>query len=235
MSENATIRIQYFTDVLCVWAYTAQIRLDELMKHFGHEIDISYHFMPIFGCTDRRIGEGWKDKGGFAGFCQHTREVCETFPHVEINQDVWAVNAPKTSASVHMFLKSIQLLEKKGIIDTERKEEFNNKTIFEEAAWRTRLAFFRDALDIGRQDEQMKIAASLDLPLDLLQEQMHNGEAMAELFCDIDLRDEFKVEGSPTYILNEGRQKLYGNVGYRIIEANVLEIINQPFHQASWC
>jgi len=36
-------------------------------------------------------------------------------------------------------------------------------------------------------------------------------------------------------LLNEGRQKLYGNVGYRIIEANVQEILHQPGNQASWC
>ncbi|MDH4274404.1 MAG: disulfide bond formation protein DsbA [Gammaproteobacteria bacterium] len=235
MSDTPRIRLHYFTDVLCVWAYTAQIRLDELMKNFGSQIDISYHFLPIFGCTERRIGDGWKTKGSFGGFCQHTREVCQRFPHVEINPNVWAVNTPKTSASAHMFLKSVQLLEKKRIIDDERHAEFNHKTRFEEAAWRTRLAFFRDARDVGRQDEQMAIAADLQLPLERVLEQMHNGEAMAAQFCDIELRDEFKVEGSPTYILNEGRQKLYGNVGYRIIEANVLEIMKQPFDQASWC
>lgn len=52
---------------------------------------------------------------------------------------------------------------------------------------------------------------------------------------DIELRDEFRVDGSPTYILNEGRQKLYGNVGYRIIEANLHEILKQPKVEASWC
>ena len=235
MSDSPVIRIHYFTDVLCVWAYTAQIRLDELLKNHGSSIDISYHFMPIFGCTDRRIGDGWKGKGGFGGFCQHTREVCQRFPHVEIHQNVWAVNTPKSSASAHMFLKSIQLLEKKGVIDHARRAEFQNRSLFEEATWRTRLAFFRDAHDVGRLDEQMNIAKGLNLPVEKIIEQMQNGEAMAEQFCDIELRDEYKVEGSPSYILNEGRQKLYGNVGYRIIEANVHEIMHQPTDQASWC
>jgi hypothetical protein len=33
------------------------------------------------------------------------------------------------------------------------------------------------------------------------------------------------IEGSPSFVLNEGRQKLYGNVGLRIIEAKIQEII----------
>jgi hypothetical protein len=35
--------------------------------------------------------------------------------------------------------------------------------------------------------------------------------------------------------MNEGRQKLYGNVGYRILDANVRELWERPQAQASWC
>jgi len=80
--------IQYFTDVLCGWAYLAQIRLDELIKHYGHEIEVSYHFIPIFGCTANRIGEGWKEKGGFSAFSQHTHEVCEAYPYVNLHAEI---------------------------------------------------------------------------------------------------------------------------------------------------
>ena len=80
-----------------------------------------------------------------------------------------------------------------------------------------------------------EIAKEMQLPLDKIKQVLDDGTALAEMSRDIELRDEFKVEGSPTYILNEGRQKLYGNVGYRIIEANLLEIIKQPAMEASWC
>jgi len=213
----------------------AQIRLDELKRLFSQEIDISYHFIPIFGCTEKRIGEGWRDKGGLSAFSAHTHEVCQSYPHVKLHKDIWKRNAPKTSASSHHFLKSIQLLENKGLISSQEQEQYDGKTIFEEVAWRTRLAFFQDAQDIGQLEVQMGIVRELGLPEEAIIDQMHNGEAMAELCRDIELRDEFKVEGSPSYILNNGRQKLYGNVGYRIIEANVLEILNMPFSQASWC
>ena len=49
-------------------------------------------------------------------------------------------------------------------------------------------------------------------------------------------RDRFKIEGSPTFVLNEGRQKLYGNVGYRVIEANIRELLRTPTAgEMSWC
>jgi len=43
------------------------------------------------------------------------------------------------------------------------------------------------------------------------------------------------VSSSPTLLLNEGRQRLVGNVGYRILEANVRELFERPGVQQSWC
>ena len=44
------------------------------------------------------------------------------------------------------------------------------------------------------------------------------------------------VQGSPTFILNDGRQKLYGNVGYGVLEANITELLRSPAAgAASWC
>ena len=37
--------------------------------------------------------------------------------------------------------------------------------------------------------------------------------------CHYQDADKMRIEGSPSIVLSEGRQKLYGNVGFRIIEA----------------
>lgn len=235
MESSAPVRIQYFSDVLCVWAYAAQIRLDELIEHFGPEVEVSYHFLPLFACTEERIGQRWKDRGGYAGYGEHVQQVCERFPHAELHPQVWSKTAPRSSASAHHFLKALQILEDDGQIDAGRRQEFDGRTFFEEAMWRVRTAFFRDSRDISTLECQLEIAAELDLPKDPIVELMTNGEAMASLFHDIELRDRFGVRGSPTYVLNEGRQLLYGNVGYRVIEANVQEILRRPEHEATWC
>jgi hypothetical protein len=51
----------------------------------------------------------------------------------------------------------------------------------------------------------------------------------------MELKDKYNLEGSPSYIMDNGRQKLYGNVGYHVIEANVRELLENPGGQASWC
>ena len=235
MSESTPVRIHYFTDVLCVWAYLAQIRLDELIKNYSLKIEISYNFVPIFGHTENRIGKGWKDKGGFDAFAKHIHQVCKAFPHIELHKDIWIKNAPKTSATSHLFIKAVQYLVNDGTISNECREDCGQKTLLEDFIWEVRLAFFRDIRDISQVDVLYDIAKSMQLPTDKIKQVINDGSALAELSRDIELRDEFHVDGSPTYILNEGRQKLYGNVGYRIIEANLLEILKKPAIEASWC
>ncbi len=230
-----TVEISYFSDVLCVWAYISQIRLDELQSNFGDQISVNYHFMPLFSATHYRIGEGWKDRGGFDGFAKHVHDSCADYPHVQLNPSLWKTHIPHSSAMTHHFLKSVQLLETKQKVSTSPVAQFKGKSQFEELTWRIRLAFFKEGKDISQLDLLLAIAKELALPTQGIVDQMNSGEAMAELFHDISLRDQYQLEGSPTFYLNQGRQKLYGNVGYKIIEANVLELLNKPKYNASWC
>ncbi len=230
-----TIRISYVSDVLCIWAYVAEARLDELRKEFGSSIELKYLFIPIFGATRYRIGEGRKDQGGFAGFGEHVREVAKGFPHVSVNERVWNEVAPTTSSTAHEMLCAARLLADEGVLDSARRDELGGRTVFEEATWQVRSAFFEQARDISDRDVLLDILGQAGVPTAAIEAKLKSGEAMAELCRDIELRDEYKIEGSPTYYLNEGRQKLYGNVGYRVVSANLRELLDQPGNQASWC
>ena len=53
--------------------------------------------------------------------------------------------------------------------------------------------------------------------------------------ADYQQADTLKLRGSPSFVLNEGRQTLFGNVGYRVLQANVEELLNRPDTDASWC
>jgi hypothetical protein len=45
-----------------------------------------------------------------------------------------------------------------------------------------------------------------------------------------------RIEGSSSFVLNEGRQKLYGNVGFHLMETNIRELLLAPrAYEASWC
>lgn len=222
--SNKPLQISYFSDVLCVWAYVAQIRLEELKKKFQDKIDIVPYHVTLFGDTEKRIGKGWEAKGGYDGFNKHVLHVCKDFSHLEINQNVWKTCRPKSSGTAHLFLKAVQLAT-----DTDMET-------LKSLEWEIRLAFFRDARDIGDIKELLDIAKKFDLSKEIIDNYLNDGSAMA-LFCsELAMREEFKLEGSPTYLLNQNRQKLFGNVGYKIMEANVAELLcDQGDKQASWC
>ena len=230
-----TIQISYVSDVLCVWAYVAEIRLEQLRKEFGHSMELEYRFIPIFGATRYRIGEGWKNRGGYAGFGAHVRKVAEGFPHVSVDERVWDDVAPTTSATAHETLCAVRLLQDEGVISADAREDLAGRSPLEEAIWRVRTAFFQQARDISDRSVLRDVLGEVGLPLAAVEAKVKSGEAMAEACRDIELRDQHGIEGSPTYYLNQGRQKLYGNVGYRVVSANLRELIEQPGHQTSWC
>ena len=178
---------------------------------------------------------GWGDRGGAAGYSRHVQKMAVRFDHIDIHPEIWTSNVPTTSVSCHLFLKAIQLLEKHGEVSAAPEERFDGKSVFEEAVWRCRLGFFRDLQDIADREIQEAMASDMALPLAAIRRQIDSGAAHAALCADFDAKDRQLVEGSPTFVLNEGRQKLYSNVGYRMVEASINELLADPGDQASWC
>ena len=46
--------IDYYTDVLCVWAWIAQRRIDELSAQFQQDIQLRYLYVDVFGNTQEK-------------------------------------------------------------------------------------------------------------------------------------------------------------------------------------
>jgi predicted DsbA family dithiol-disulfide isomerase len=220
------IHIFSFSDVLCIWAYIAQIRIDELKTTFQDQIEIEYHFVPVFGNAPEKLEKQWRDRGGLQGYSNHIQEVAKKFAHITVHPDIWTSVTPPSSTSCHLFLHAIQLLETKGLVEQQ---------MFEKATWAFREAFFTQLAKVGDRPVQFEIAEKLGLPVAAIQAQIDTGEAYAQLSKDFDLIKEHTVTVSPTLIFNEGRQRLNGNVGYRVIEANIRELLHNPSGEQSWC
>ena len=229
----AVVQVTYFSDVLCIWAYAAQARIDAVKEKFGDTVRLDYRFCSVFGDTARKITSTWRDKGEYAGFNAHLRTVSLQFPHIEVHPDIWLKTRPPTSASAHLFMAAVQQWKQKR----EREGESESATsIFDKVMWAFLCAFFRDCRDIARWDVQCELAEALGVDINAIKKSIHEGNAFAKLAMDYQDADKSRIEGSPSFVLNDGRQKLYGNVGFRIIEANIQELLRAPIgDQASWC
>lgn len=222
------VEISYYSDVLCIWAYVAERRLDELAAQFGDQIEIVPRYCSVFPDAWGKI----EAKGGFEHFNEHLKEVAARFPHIVVSDQVWLRGRPRTSASPHQFLKAIELVERS---DGAPLPAYLDR-LTTRAARDIRHAFFAEALDIGDWTVQRDIAARLGIDADVIERRLRSSEALAALVIDYGLAADNGIAGSPTFLMNDGRQKLFGNVGYRLLEANVQELLRGPAQDgASWC
>jgi predicted DsbA family dithiol-disulfide isomerase len=231
------VTVDYFSDVLCIWAFGGQIRVDELEKHFGDKVQLRYRFIPIFGSAMNNIEKNWAEKNGYEGFNEHLKTVASQWTHVSCHSRLWLDSRPATSMSAHVVLKAVWLLQEKGIVDGERHESLQGRTRFESFMWNIRRAFFEFGQNIAEFTVLKQLVAELEIDWDQIFQLIENGEAYAGLFQDEELKRQYCVQGSPCFVLNEGRQVLYGNVGYRIVEANINELLEREgrLEGASWC
>jgi len=224
------VDIEHFSDILCVWAYVSRVRIDAIKEKYGDVVHIKHRFCSVFGDTSTKIDMTWKGKGGYAGFNAHLRQVAGEFPHIEIHPDIWLNTRPSTSMSPHLFLKAVQLGEGDPTTRGQQPDTFDR------VMWAFRRAFFKECRDISRLDVQREIAAELGVNIGAVEKCIQSGGAFAALATDYQEAEKMRIEGSPSLVLNQGRQKLYGNIGFWLIEANVQGLMRTPASDdASWC
>jgi len=222
--------IDYYSDVLCIWSYATKIKIDEMKHQFSDQISINYRYTPLFVDMHAMLEKNWADKGGLQGYNKMMHKLNGMFPYVEVHPDIGLKNLPRSSASCHQFLKALDLMEQRSEI----KSDDPQSSLLEQADWLLRLGYFRDAQDISVHSYMMSIAEQLKIPLAPLETILTNGEAMAALAaCTTDDKQKM-IEGCPTFVFNESRQKLYGNIGYHIIEANIRALLEKPENKPVW-
>ncbi len=229
------VKIEYYSDVLCIWAYVAQRRIEQLIGTFGDRVELTSCACPVFPDAREKISRQWQSRGGFDGYSAHVRSVAEKFPHIEVHSDVWSRTIPRTSFAAHLFIKAVEIVEAQGDRSGSPQKPYLEK-LSSRAAWALRKAFFIEARDISDWDTHRDVAAELGVDYDRIDRAIRSSEALARLEADYNQGLAKDVKGSPTFLMNEGRQKLFGNVGYKLIEANVHEVLDgRNEGEASWC
>ncbi|TVZ39882.1 putative DsbA family dithiol-disulfide isomerase [Alteromonadaceae bacterium 2753L.S.0a.02] len=222
----AVIQVDHYSDVLCIWAYVSQVRVAELISEYAERVDVKFHFFPVFGDVPGKMQKSWAHRGGIAAYGEHVLSVAERFEHLKVAKDVWVKNTPQSSLPAHLFLSATQLLESEGALAPGSMASYMNSV---------REAFFVQTRDVSSRAELLAIAEESGLETVKLEQAIDSGRAHAVVCNNNAQAVEQGVNSSPTLIFNEGRQKLAGNVGYRIIEANIRELLENPAGQLSWC
>lgn len=223
----AAVRVLYFTDVLCVWAYLNQVRIDELRASMGEHVQIEPRFCSVFGDVPGKLEKNWGFRGGALAYGAHVQKVASEHTHVSVHEGIWGRVAPHSSLPAHLFLCAVRQLEADHQLEVDQ---------YYKVCWALREAFFRDARDVSQRSVLFEVAEEQSLARNPIERLLNSGCAHALLSEDDGLARKYDVVLSPSMILNEGRQRLNGNVGFRVIEANVRELMHKPqLDDASWC
>jgi predicted DsbA family dithiol-disulfide isomerase len=218
---SRSLVIDYYTDILCVWAWIAQRRIDELKHQWGDRVVLRHHCVNVFGDTAAKMAGQWADRGGYEGFADHVRSSAAAYEEAPVHAGLWRNVRPATSGTAHLVLKAAAIVASEdAMVDLARD---------------IRTAFFVNAVDIGEIKQLLPIVEGAELDSRAVEKVLDSGEAMAALMSDYTSAEEQGIRGSPSWVMNDGRQILYGNVGYRILHANVEELLTHPEQQASWC
>ena len=220
------IQVSHYSDVLCVWAYVSQIRIDELIENFGESIEVDYFLFSVFGNAIQKLEHSWKEKGGLQAYNEHVHKIVSDFGHLKVHPDVWIKNAPESSLPCHLYLCAAQLTENNNEIETGS---------FSRLAWKMRTSFFAEGKDISNVNVINEILEEEGLPIGEFDKVIANGKAYAAVCRHMHNALDNNVRSSPTLTFNEDRQRLTGNVGYRILEANIRELLEKPEEQQTWC
>lgn len=218
---NKPLIVDYYSDILCVWAWIAQRRIDELNKKLDDKIELRYHYMDVFGDAVNKIPTQWQEKGGYDGFSTHVIESAAVYEDAHINHDIWSRVRPSSSANPHLVLKAVELTYS------------CQQSI--ELALKFREAFFIEAKDISHLAILFSIIEQAGLDSNRVNKALADGSAMAGLMRNYQQAKTLALKGSPSYIIDNGRQILYGNVGYRVLLANIEAQLNTSENDVSWC
>jgi predicted DsbA family dithiol-disulfide isomerase len=215
------ITIDYFTDVLCVWAWISQPRLQELNEQWEGRVIVRHRYLDIFGDAHRKIRQTWGGDEGFTNFSAHVHESAAAYPEAAVHRDIWLYTRPASSLAAHLYIKAVEIAA--------------DAAVAQEFALEIRRAFFLEARDVGSAGELSQLAHNMDIADREVQRALGDGSALAALSHDLRDAQQLHLRGSPTWVLNEGRQVLFGNVGYRILHANIEELLRINREGATWC
>ena len=100
----SVVQVTYFSDVLCIWAYVAQARVDAVRDAFGPDVKVVHRFCSVFGDARNKITTNKHNHNKNTNNNKHVRAVAARFPHVRTDPEGWIRSQPASSASPHLFL-----------------------------------------------------------------------------------------------------------------------------------
>jgi predicted DsbA family dithiol-disulfide isomerase len=225
-APRSCLPFEYWSDPLCIWAFVSEQRLQRLLTDKGSCLDVQHRVVVVFGSVPWRFREGPWQQPGPAGRAEATRRIAERFGRDDVDGRVWLDDPPASSWSPGAAIKAAFAAEQAQELAPGTANRFQSAL---------REAFFVDNRNIARHRVQLEVAEATGLDTAALERCLEDGRALALLWEDQRLKEEQKIQGSPTYVFDGGRAQLYGNFAEGILRATVQELLEGMAPGSSHC
>jgi predicted DsbA family dithiol-disulfide isomerase len=211
------LSFEYWSDPLCIWAFVAQPKLDALLRDHGGELAVDHRLVPVFGSIPWRFREGSWAKAGPEGRREATARIAREFGHTTVTGAAWTDHAPASSWAPGVAIKAVFAMEHAGAAPEGAGARYLTAL---------RAAFFVDNRNTALRHEQLAVAEALELDRAPLEQRLDDGTALAALWEDDRERETKRIQGSPTYVFDGGRARLYGNFDEQVLRATVRTMLD---------
>lgn len=223
---SSHISFSHWSDPLCVWAFVAQDKLEQLLAEFGDRLQVEYRVVPVFGSLPHRFSHGPWAHDGIEGRARATAKIAAEHGHPEVSGDCFRRDCPSSSWAPGAAIKAVCALERQGRVAPGSTGRYQTAL---------RRAFFVDNLNIAHRRVQLEQAEAQQLPREPIEQRLDDGSALAALWEDNQLREQLKLQGSPTYVFDDGRAMLYGNFSFGVLHATVEQLLRGLRSDGSAC
>lgn len=211
-SATEPLSFVHWSDPLCIWAFVAQARHERVLLDYGERIRVRHRVVPVFGSIVQKFRSGSWAEAGHAGRAAKTREIAERFGISDVDGSMWESDPPSSSWSPGMAVMAVRGMVERGEVSPDADR------VYLEAL---RRAAFVDNRNTARRAVQLEVAESLDLDRGTIEADLDDGTALASLWEEHLDREADRVQGSPCYVFDGGREMLYGNVADTVIRATI--------------
>ncbi len=206
------VSFSYWSDPLCIWALVSQKKLDLILGELGEHVHVQHRIVPVFGSVSWRFTKGAWAKDGVEGRVAATRRIAEQGGRTDVTGECWRKAMPASSWAPATAIKAVFAMD-----DGERLGSAY------QCALRER--FFVGEANIALRSVQLEVAEALEIPREGIETRLDDGSALAAVCEDDAEKERLRIQGSPTYVFDNGRAMLYGNFDYRILHSTVEELV----------
>ncbi len=208
------LTIDFYSDILCIWGWVGQHHNRQLLKRWDHtQVEWRFRYLELYGDVKARVEKNFRGEEAWDKYASAAERLVSKFEGLSVHPDIWRKTRPTTSMMAHQTIKAV--------------EQTHGELAAIEYSNRVREAFFAEARDVSQASVLTELLKEQSIAHHDLTTHLQDGSALAKTIAEFRQAENDKIPGSPSWVMDNNRYRLFGNVKPEIIIATVDSLITR--------